>query len=366
MKITANTRRLAQVLAEVAPFAPSKPVVRILKYAKITTKGNRMKIEANNQEAGIVKYMDVIECDKDGTFLIDISEFSKFVSKINSETIEITAEGVEISVKHAKGKADFVTEDAKEYPSFKMNDGEAVEFSIPSVLMFNVIDKGKSFVANDPARPQMCAIYTYIENGKFGFCATDTHKLVHGEIATDIQGEVKWLVMPAAFSALQKGCSESEEVAVKTNEKHTLYKFKDSQIVTAQSQGAYPNFRRVIPSEYNLECEVEKDDVLDALKRLTLFVDNTGCIKADISPMDMNLSIDNMDYGKRSVENIMHGGCKGDIKIGVSAMNLAACIGAFKSGAISMRMTDASRPVVFAHKDNPNMITLTMPMQLTD
>lgn len=364
MKITAETKKLAQTLAEVVPFAPVKAVVRILKYAKITTKGNRMKIEANNQEAGIVKYVDLIDCDQDGTFLIDIAEFSKFISKINSDTVEITTDGEEISVKHSKGKASFVTQKADEYPSFTMNNDESVEFTVPSSLLGNVIEKGKGFVSTDPMRPQMVAIYAYIKDGKFGFCATDTHKLTHGEIPTDIIGNVEWLIMPASFNALLKGCSENEEVVIKTNEKKTLYRFGNTHIVTAQANGKYPNFQRVIPKEHSIECEVAKEEVLDALKRLTLFLDNTGCIKAEISPMDMNLSVDNIDYAKKSVENLTHSGCNGDITIGVSAQNLMACVGAFRQNEVTLRMTDAARPVVFLHKDNPNFITLTMPMQI--
>lgn len=364
MKITANTKKLAQTLAEVVPFAPSKPVVRILKFAKITTKGNRMKIEANNQEAGIVKYVDLIDCDQDGAFLIDIAEFSKFVSKINSDNVEIDVDGEDVTVRHSKGKASFVTQDPSEYPSFTMNNDESVEFAIPASVLGSAIEKGKGFVSSDMTRPQMSAILAYIKDGKFGFCATDTHKLTHGKIATDISGNVEWLIMPAAFGALLKGCAESEDVVVKTNQKKTLYRFGNTHIVTSQATGKYPNFERVIPKEYTIECEVGKDDVLDALKRITLFLDNTGCIKADFSRMDMNLSVDNIDYAKKSVENITHSGCNGEIAIGVSALNLTACIGAFRQDDIIIRMTDSSRPIVFVHKDNPDFITLTMPMQL--
>lgn len=364
MKITAKTKELARTLAEVAPFAPAKAVINILKYAKVTTKGNRIKIEANDQSSGIVKYMEVMECDQDGTFLIDIAEFSKYISKINSDTVEITAEDDSVSVRHSKGTAEFVTAEAQNYPSFVMKDEECVEVTLPSNLLANVIDKGKGFVGTDVARPIMTAILAYVSEGKFGFCATDTGKLVYGEIDTDIDTEIKWMIMPGAFGALSKSLAECEDVTVRTNEKHTLYKLGNTQILTAQVAGNFPNFKRVIPENHDLECTVEKNDVLDALKRLTLITDNLNCVKAEITPMDMNLSVDNVNMAKKAVENLPHGGCNGNITIGISSINLAACVGLFREGEIEMLMTDTSRPIVFKHKSNPNLTALSMPMQL--
>lgn len=366
MKIVANTKRLAQTLSEVATFVPSKTVVRILKYAKITTKGNRMKIEANNQESGIVKYIEIEECDTDGSFLIDIVEFSKFVSKIQSDTVEITAEGESVSLKHSKGDADFTTANADDYPSFTMNDDESVELELPTSLLANVIDKGKNFVSTDMVRPQMTAIYVYIKEGKFGFCATDSSKLAHGEIPTDIIGEVEWLIMPSSFNALKKACDENDTVSLKVSEKKVLYRFSNTHIVSAIAQGKYPNFKRVIPAEYSIECDMEKADVLDALKRLQLFCDNTGCIKMEISPLDMKLSVQNLALAKSSTEHLMHSGCNQSITLGVTATNLASCFDCFRDGEVTVKMNDPARPVTFVRKDNPNFLALTMPMQLID
>lgn len=366
MKITIDRKPFAQALSEVAPFAPSKPTVMVLKNAKITTKDKWMKIEANDTQNSMVKYIPMIECDEDGTFLIEIADINKFVAKVKGDTMEIEAEDNTIRVKHSKGTAEFQTQDAGEFPSFNMPDVESAEISIPTSLLADAIAKGKGFVANDNLRPIMTGIYAYIKDGEFGYCATDTHKLIHGhEVCPDTK-DVHWLIMPAVFNALLTACKSADNAIVKITDSNVQYTIGGTRIQTVQAKGNYPNFQRVIPQSWNIECAVDKSDLTDALGRVSLFCDASECVKLDVTRMDMTLSVDNLDYMKSTKENVAHGGCDGEIKIGVNGGYMADCASVFGLGEILMRMTDPSRPILFAQAGNDRLISLTMPLTLVN
>lgn len=369
MKIVIDRKTFADALAEVAPFAPSKPALLILKYAKVTTKDNRMKIEANDTENAMVKYIKTNECDQDGSFLIDIAELNKFMQKVKGDTIELDVDDGVIKVKHSKGTAVFVTQNSDEFPAFKMNVDESTEISLPTSLLAGAIAKAKGFVSTDAIKPIMTAIYAYIKDGAFGYCATDTHKLINGHQSCEIpnrETDVHWLIMPPVFSALLTACKSADTAKIQITDANVQYTIGNVRIQTVQAKGNYPNFQRVIPQTWNMECAVDKSELIEAIGRVSLFVDSTECVKMNISRMDMSLTVDNIMYNKSANENITHNGCDGEITIGVNGNHLLSSIAVFNAGEILMRMSDPARPILFAQRENDGIRVCTMPMTIVN
>lgn len=367
MKLTVELKPLTQAISDVAPFSPAKTTIDILKYAKVTTKGNRLKIEANDTHKTMIKYIDVLECDEDGQFLIEIAEVNKFLSKVKSHTVEITAADTEVIIKHAKGEASFATGNVEEYPSFKVNDTETTTLNIPAKAMSEFVKRGKDFVSSDTLRPVLTAIYAYIKDGVFGYCASDTFRLItdHTDAILDTDLDIHWYIDPTIFGALLKQCAVTEgDIAVKVYEGHVSYKMGDTIIHTTQIQGRYPNIERVIPKDWGIECAVDRDELLDSVGRSAMFCGASNCMKLNISPMDIVVSVDNLDYMRKTTETVTHSGCNGEIAIGMRADNLQACLSACDGGEVLMRMTDASRPVIFFQQGCPNRVIMTMPMIL--
>lgn len=369
MKLKIDRRILAQTIAEVAPFAPAKAHVAILKYAKITTKGNRMKIETNDTKCSMVKYIETLECDEDASFLVDVGDFKNFIAKIKDDTVEIQANDNIVHLKHSKGDAEFHTENAENYPCFEIPSDDVTEISIDSRIVAETISKAKSFVSKDILRPQMQAIYAYIDNGEFGYCATDTRMLIHGryEYHAEVDSEnnsLEWLIMPSIFSTLYTACKTADTVRISITSNVVSYRIGNTIMHSVQASGKFPNFKRVIPSEWNMELAIDKSEISEALGRASLFCDASECVKLDVSRMDMTIQVDNLDSMKKSTEVLPHNGCSGEIKIGSNVNNLITCVDVLDSKEIIIRMTDPTRPMLFHSIDNDGIIALSMPMTL--
>lgn len=366
MKITANRKTFSDTLAEVMPFINKKAPIDILKYAKITTKGNRLKIEANDQQCGIVKYIEIMESDQDGSFLVPMDDLTKFFNKLDCETVDIFAEEERLEVRHPKGVAEFPTVPEKEYPSFKMKENEEeTEISVPTDALKDFINKGKNFVSQEQIRPIMTAIYAYLKDGQFGFCSSDTHVLITGYIDFPSDKETSFFIMPGAFSSIVKACSQGDLAHIKFNQGQVQYRIGNTIIQTLQVKGNYPNFERVIPKDNNIVCVIEKDDLLKTLQRVCMFASETSMlVKLDITRMDMVVSAEDLDYGKQTSETLMHGGCDAEIKIGMRGDYLQKCIGTFAPGEIRLNLSEPSRPLLMTHDSMPNYQVIQIPMQV--
>lgn len=369
MKIQIDRKNFAKVLSEVTPFAPAKAAISVLKYAKFTTSGKVLTIEANDTQCAMVKEVQMNECDEDGSFLLELADLNKFIAKTKGDTVEIQIDNGTALVKHTKGTAEYPVFDAKDFPVFSMPKENLKELEIKPAILAEAINKAKGFVATDTIRPQMSAIYAYVGMGdKIGFCASDTHRLIHIWFNTELsdKDDFNWLIMPMAFNALINACKTAETVKIQISGKHVSYQLGDTLIQTVQANGAFPNFQRVIPSTWVMECAVDKFDLIDALGRVALFCDKTECVKISISRMDMTLQVNNMDYMKRSTESLVHGGCNGEIKIGVSVSNLLAALCVFDGGEILMKFTDESKPILFGKQGVDKLQVIAMPLQLIE
>lgn len=365
MKIAVSRKSFSDTLAEVMPFINKKAPIEILKYAKITTKGNRLKIEGNDQQSGIVKYMEIIESDQDGSFLIPMEDLTKFFNKLDCDTVEIFAEHERLEIRHPKGVAEFPTASEKEYPSFKMKENEEeTEISVPTDALKDFINKGKNFVSQEEIRPIMTAMYAYLKNSKFGFCASDTHVLITGYIDYPSDKETSFFIMPGAFYAIIKACSQGDLAQIKFNQTQVQYRIGNTIIQTLQIKGNYPNFNRVIPQDNTIECGIDKTDLIKSLQRVCMFCSEASmCVKFAFSRMDLTISADNFDYGKKSTESVAHNGCNSDITIGLQGEFFQKCLGVFDNGEVTLKMSDPSRPVLLGQGDS-NLRVLQMPMQI--
>lgn len=365
MRIKIDRNTLFSALTDVAPFAPQKSPILVLKYAKVTTKGNRMKIEANDTQCQIVRYIDTLECDQDGTFLIDIAELSKFIAKVHTPIIGIDVNDSSVRITHEKGTSDFQSMEAKDYPAFVMDNTDAKEFTLDAPLLADAVTIARNFVGNDDFRPMMKPIYAYVKDEKFGYCATDTRMLVHDESPIESDIDVHWYIEPMVFTALVKACKGNDNVTVKVTPTHVSYRFGGTVIQTVQTKGNYPDFRRVIPKTHTLECQIDRAELTDTLARVAMASSlSSRLVKFAITPMDMVVSADNIDTMRSSSETLQHDGCNGDITIGLHADYLSDCLGVCASDKVTMRMTDASRPVLFYNEGKPTMVILCMPMNI--
>lgn len=368
MKIRINRSVLADALAEVLPFVGQKSPILILKNVKITTKGNRVKFEANNQQASIRSYVEAIEIDQDGSFVVDCADITSFVARCKGDEITLITDSDTLTVNHSKGGAQFQTMRVEEYPDFDMPTDKITEANIPGALLRDCINVAKAFVGTADLRPQMKPIYAYVKNGEFGYCATDTRKMAtdHMSVANVDGVDVNWFIEPAVFSALSKSCANVDTVIVKVSPTHVSYRVGNTIIQTLQTKGNFPDFKRVIPATWGMECAVDKAELLDSLRRTALQCEENRLVKLNITQMDMTVTADNLTKLKKSSEQLQHNGCNGEIKIGMQVDYLMTCLGACASNEVVLRITDPARPMLIHQADKPNAVVLLMPMVVTN
>lgn len=365
MQITVSRAKLSEALMELTPLAGKNKVLTILNNVKFVTKGNRIRLQTTDAETAIRKYVDADSIDNEGSFLVDCASLNAFVNKTKSDTLMLILEGTTLTVKHAKGKAEFQTLPADDFVEPKQDDSMA-EVTIPASNFARLIAIARNFTGGDDLRPQMKPIRAIIEGSKLTLCATDTRKMFVDSIMLGSDApEMQWYIEQSVFSSIVAACKNQDDVVVKVSDKNASYRIGTTTIFSQQTKGKYPDFKRVIPQSHAIDVVCDKSDVVDAIQRAILFTENVGLIKVSASPLAMDIQADNLTKLSKAAETLS---CtaNADITFGANASILLECVKACAANDVAMELNDASRPIVFKDSSNPDRTVLCMPMSLVN
>lgn len=364
MKIIINRKAFADALNTCVGFIANKNVLEVFNNIKFVTKGNNIRLQAGNAERHVKKYVSADSIDQDGSFMTDGKQLANFVSKLTCDSVELTIDADILTLRHPAGKAEFSVRDAAEYPEDTIGDETPAKYVIPTSFIVEAISKGKDFVSTDDLRPAMQAVYCYIKDGSFGFAATDTRVLAHGErpFADNAPADdMDFFIMPDVSVLILKNCRGAEDAEISLYDKRVAYRFGDTIIVASKFKGQYPDFRRLLTMMGSHTCTFDKKNVLTAIDRVSLLTDNNQMVKFAISPMDMELSAQNIERQSKGSEQVS---CAADINLTAyfNSVYFIRCLNLFNDGDVSMIVTDANRPAYFRSEKNPGIIALQMPM----
>ena len=139
----------------------------------------------------------------------------------------------------------------------------------------------------------------------------------------------------------------------------------DSAVVLRTIDGKYPNARAIIPTIFNVEAVVDKEELSESVKRASLTSSSvSNIIKMSVEGMSMNIMSEDIDLSKKGVENIM---CKsnGNITIGVNYNNVMNAISVLGE-EVHINFIDPSRAMVWKDSEHERKLVLIMPMVLQE
>ena len=89
-----------------------------------------------------------------------------------------------------------------------------------------------------------------------------------------------------------------DELTICLGEREVVFTVGDVQIVTRLIEGEYPNYRGLIPDDHPNSLVVERDDMLDALRRVRLLATDNTPVRLVMSSDGLELIAITQDIGQ--------------------------------------------------------------------
>ena len=395
MKLQAqSSKALHAALNKSAKCIGSKNTIAILDNVLLTRKGEQFFLTSSTTEAQLTIPAPLTICN--GTYDRDIVLPIKMLSALLGTlpdcvvTFDIPDDSQSFTVEYCTssednvkpGKAQMCLFPGGDFPQMEQPKAEQSSvISLPMSLFHSVVDTADKFAIMDELRPQLSCLCIDVaeDRSEVVFVGTNGQTLVKMTHSNDPAkggsdffrgGKPGNMLIHRNYFRTISAFDGSEDITIE-NDGHTIrFTSGETELICKQVEGRYPNYNAVIPRNNPFYVVFDKKEMLDILRRVSLFSSNaSNLVEIKKNGMFLTVSASDADFSVSGEDQvcIADAQCDDNFRIGLKSTAFQTCINSIPSDTIRMQLLDASHAVVITADDPaPKVMTLCMPMILND
>lgn len=258
---------------------------------------------------------------------------------------------------------------AEDFPTFPQADGSSdSSFTINGETLSRMIDRTLFAVSTDDTRAHLGGVYLCGSGDLLRFVGTDGHRLaLVSETVTGATAPEKGIILPrkglAELRRLIEGRDGDAQVSIGGNV--VRVELADVALVMRLIDGEFPNYEQVIPGEVKFRVAVPKDDLLSALKRVSVVAsDRSRGVRMAVTKDQLTVSASSPDFGEASEElEVSYDG--DEMTVGFNSRYLTDVLAVLPdTQKVEIGLIDDVSPGVIRTEDDDTYSYVVMPMRL--
>lgn len=373
MRFNIPCKTFYTAVSAVSKVINPKNALSILDNFLLEVEGEYLTITGSDLENSLSARVPVTEPVGARRFCIAARRLVDLLKELPDQglTVDVNDDTLEVEIKYAGGEYKLNALDGAEYPDFKSADdsGEPIEFSMDTAAFVKGLEYTIFAVGTDDYRPMMKGVYLDIKPESITFVATDTHKLVRycdSRRAPGVTGNCILPVKPA--TVIRNVLDKDKEMKITMNSKNAVIACGDVTFKCSFLNGRFPPYERVIPASMPFRLTVDRVAMLNAVRRVGVFVDpGYGLEKFKITPEKLLIKSEDNSMGTIARETVPCSYNGPELIIGFSAPFLIEFMSMMPTDDVFIDLMDPSRAGVFRPSENPegtDLLMLLMPMNV--
>jgi len=290
MKLQVTQENLSKALGHVSRVANSRGTLPILSNVLLKTVDNRLSISATNLDIAITHYIGS-KVSQEGAITVPARLMQDFVSSLPSGVIDLKLEDNKLHISTEKYQSVINGVSAEDFPVMPaIADGQ--DWTIPGKTLKTGLQQVVLAASSDEARPVLTGVYFHSHEGNLFIVATDSYRLAEKKLNTTKQ-EINLLVPATALQDLLRILGDEEsDVQVTNDDQQILFKVGDVELVTRLIEGSYPDYRKLIPSNFVSSASLKRSDFVNITKVSSLFArESAGSVTINLEEGPKQASI---------------------------------------------------------------------------
>ena len=274
MKFNCERSILLKETAIANEIIASKNAISILSNIYFEAKDEKIIIKATDMKVNFETSVpvDIIE---PGSVTVYGDKFNGILNSIPDGEIEFLQDNSKITIKTSVKKASFQLKciASDKFPEFTASGKEF--FEIPIRDLKEMIQQTIFAISDDETRYFMNGVFFEKAEDKFVMVATDGRRLAYitkpaPAGVTDFSGII---IPPKILNIVLKRAGDEGMAGISVTDKTIFIQFGSYKLSSVLIEGQFPNYRRVIPENQINQFTVNRLDMLDALRRVSLLVE---------------------------------------------------------------------------------------------
>jgi len=299
MKLTLKRENFSRGLLVVGKLVKQRATLPVLSNIMLMTDKGRLKLVATDLESTVVTWVGA-KTDEGGAVTVPAKTIIDYITSTTDETVELYSEGSDISIKGAHHHANIKGIAVEEFPIIPdVKGGLSLKAKSPDLK--NAIFTTAVAAAFDETRPVLAGVLFRLDSQKLTLAATDSYRLAETKIDIKSKDKSGEFIIPqrTALEVARLLPADDSKVEIFSGENQSLFKFDDIELTSRQIEGAFPDYEQIIPKEFVFESEMDKNELLEAIRTANVFARESGSnVKLSVSDGAISVSAIAAQVGK--------------------------------------------------------------------
>ena len=368
MKLTIGQEEFITGLLSVQNVVSTRTTLPILSNVLLVAAGDRLTLTATDLDVTISKTVDA-KVENEGSFTIPVKKLLSIAREVGGKNIELEVENNQCSIKSGSSAYRVNGLPAEEFPPIPDFSGQTT-IQMSQARVKTMLRRTSFAVSTDENRYVLNGLYLSFKENKLTMVATDGRRLALAEEEVELPSDnpLEVIVPTKAIQELSRLLGDEGDVEIQITENQVSFGQKEkkgigSLIVSKLVEGAYPNYKQVIPSESKHRVTLDKDELFHALRRAEIMTsEKANSVKLTFSENNLTFTANSPEVGEsRETMAIKYGG--EETSIAFNPQFFIDPLKALEEEEVHFEFTDQLSPGVV--KVNHPFLYVIMPMRTT-
>ncbi len=363
MKLECSTDTIKEAISHVEKIVSKSSTLEVLNSILITAVKKSLRFKATNLSLGIEIEIPA-NIEREGEIAITGSILHSTISNLGNEKIVSLEQKENTLVVSNKSSSVVLKSTPKEdFPTLPVVEGNSFEISSTELIEGIKAVSYSSSVSD--IKPEISSVFMYTHEDSVYFVATDSFRLAEKALKNRKEADISTLLIPYKniIEIVKVLTGITSDVKVIYNKNQISFNAPGLFLTSRLIDGVFPDYRQIIPKEYETNVIVLKNDLQNALKLSHIFSDKFNQITISIKPSEKSFEIysENKDVGENKTK--LEGSLKGkDVQMNINLKYLLDCFQSINDDSVTLNFNGSNRPLIVKGNSDRSFQYLIMPM----
>lgn len=300
MKCTLTKDNLTTGLRHVLSVVSTKTALPVTGNVLLEAEEGKLTLTTTDLEMTVTTGVEAV-VETPGSLTVPAKKFGQIASVLSGGdvTLGLNDAGF-LTVCCQRASFRLATLSAEEFPrNEELSD--SWQFTMSCADFRDSLAKVAYATSPDDSRWVLCGLLLSLREGTFVVAATDTRRLALVEKPliedTDIDGDA--ILPPKIVGELVRSMPVEGQVSIEVSETRIAFRFGPTLMCSKLIEGAYPDYRKVIPAAFSGTATMQREELLGVLHRVgTVIADmSTGAVTTTFADNRMTVKASSTEFG---------------------------------------------------------------------
>ena len=318
--------------------------------------------------------------DEPGRVIVPGRLFGEMSRSLSAGQVSVMAGDGEVEIGSGRGQFRVKSLATDDYPALPGTDASADEsvtrIQIDAGALATALAQVVKSASSDESRQVLTGVLWEIDSDSLTLAATDSYRLAVREVAVSGgPSETRKVILPArALSELARVLQGAPAGSITAEVRDNLISFRipsaaegsgagESVISSRFIEGEFPNYRQLLPQGYANKLTVDREALLEVVRRVGLLAQNNLPVKLQLGS-ELEISAHTPDVGEG--QEVLDATYEGDsMVIAFNPQFLNDGATAIQQANITLEAGDGLKPALLRGEGDQGFTYLLMPVRLS-